>query len=49
MVRAFGTEEQMRIQNVIVSADNNPEYNTDPGRTTTDKVFLLNVTIKETD
>ncbi len=38
---AFSTEEQSLIQDTYVSADENPEYNTNPGNATTDKVFLL--------
>ena len=41
---AFNTNEQALIQNTTVSADKNPEYNTDPGNATTDKVFLLSIT-----
>lgn len=41
---AFGVEEQAQIQSTSVSADKNPEYSTDPGNSTTDKVFLLSVT-----
>ena len=40
---AFSTEEQAQIQNTTVSADKNPEYNTNPGNATTDKVFLLSI------
>lgn len=40
---AFSTEEQAIIQSVNVPADRNPEYDTDPGNTTTDKVFLLSI------
>ena len=38
---AFSAEEQTRIQSTNVSADKNPQYDTDPGKATTDKVFLL--------
>lgn len=40
---AFSTEEQKMIQSTNVSADENPEYDTDPGKATTDKVFLLSI------
>ena len=40
---AFSAEEQAQIQNTTVSADKNPEYNTNPGNATTDKVFLLSI------
>ena len=40
---AFNTNEQALIQNTTVSADKNPEYSTDPGNATTDKVFLLSI------
>ena len=38
---AFSAEEQLLIQDTYVSADANPEFNTNPGNATTDKVFLL--------
>ena len=41
--KAFNAEEQAQIQNTTVSADKNPEYNTNPGNATTDKVFLLSI------
>ena len=41
--KAFNAEEQAQIQNTTVSADMNPEYNTNPGNATTDKVFLLSI------
>ncbi len=31
------------IPSVIVSADNNPSFTTDPGNSTTDRVFLLSL------
>ena len=40
---AFSTEEQKMIQSTNVSADENPEYDTDPGKATTDQVFLLSI------
>lgn len=40
---AFNTEEQAKIQNTTVTADKNPEYGTDPGKSTLDKVFLLSI------
>ena len=45
---AFSSEEQSIIVNSIVTADKNPEYGTNPGNNTTDKIFLLSVTeVKE--
>lgn len=44
---AFCTSEQTRIKSTNVSADKNPEYDTDPGNDTTDKVFLLSITEAE--
>ena len=41
---AFTAEEQSLIKNTNVSADKNPEYSTNPGNATTDKVFLLSIT-----
>ena len=38
---AFSSEEQAKITAVMVSADKNSYYNTDPGNSTTDQVFLL--------
>ena len=38
---AFTTEEQAMIATTNVTADKNPEYNTNPGGATSDKVFLL--------
>lgn len=40
---AFSEEEKVLIQSTTVSADKNPEYSTDPGTATTDKVFLLSI------
>ncbi|MBO4484843.1 MAG: sigma-70 family RNA polymerase sigma factor [Lachnospiraceae bacterium] len=40
---AFSMDEQAMIPSVTVSADKNPEYNTDPGNDTTDRVFLLSL------
>lgn len=40
---AFSTEEQAQIQNTTVSADNSPQYSTNLGNATTDKVFLLSI------
>ena len=44
---AFSTEEQEKILDTNVSADNNPKYSIDPGNATIDKVFLLSVTEAE--
>ena len=41
---AFSAEEKAMIPTVTVSADNNPEYSTDPGYATQDQVFLLSIT-----
>ena len=40
---AFTAEERAKIPTVTVSADKNPEYDTDPGNATKDKVFLLSI------
>ena len=40
---AFGTEEQERILTTTVTADKNPKYDTDPGKDTQDRVFLLSL------
>ena len=40
---AFSEEEKALIQSTTLSADKNPEYSTDPGTATTDKVFLLSI------
>lgn len=40
---AFSADEQSKIVATNVSADKNPEYSTDPGNATTDKIFLLSV------
>lgn len=40
---AFTAEERAMIPTVTVSADMNPEYNTNPGNSTEDKVFLLSI------
>ena len=40
---AFSAEGQAQIQNTTVSADKNPQYSTNPGNATTDKVFLLSM------
>ncbi len=41
---AFSAAEQSRIPTVTVSADRNPEHNTNPGNATQDQVFLLSIT-----
>ncbi len=38
---AFGSAEKSMIESTLVTADENPNFNTDPGNDTTDKVFLL--------
>lgn len=40
---AFSDDEKVKIPTVTVSADMNPEYNTNPGNATKDKVFLLSI------
>ena len=40
---AFSEEEQEQILDSNVSADKNPQYNINPGKATTDKVFLLSI------
>lgn len=40
---AFTTEEQARLETVTVTADPNPEFTTDPGNDTQDRVFLLSI------
>ena len=41
---AFTKTEQSVIATTTVSADKNPEHNTNPGNATQDKVFLLSIT-----
>ena len=45
--QAFSSEERLMIADSIVTADKNPEYNTNPGNDTTDKIFLLSITEAE--
>ena len=40
---AFSEAEQAIIQTTEVSADRNPDYSTDPGNATEDKIFLLSI------
>ena len=40
---AFSEEENKMIATTKVTADENPEYNTNPGNDTDDKVFLLSI------
>ncbi len=40
---AFSDEEKAMIPTVTVSADKNPDYSTNPGNFTQDKVFLLSI------
>ncbi|MBE6908983.1 MAG: hypothetical protein E7474_05200 [Ruminococcaceae bacterium] len=40
---AFSEDEKAMIPAVTVSADKNPKYKTDPGNSTTDRVFLLSI------
>ena len=41
---AFTADEKAMIPAVTVSADENPEHNTNPGKATQDRVFLLSLT-----
>ena len=40
---AFTPEEQDRLQTVTVTVDKNPEFSTNPGNDTQDKVYLLSI------
>ena len=40
---AFSADERSYIAQTTVTADENPEYDTDPGNDTKDKVFLLSI------
>lgn len=40
---AFTKTEQKIIPTVTVTADKNPDYDTDPGKNTKDKIFLLSI------
>jgi hypothetical protein len=40
---AFNGDERSQISMTKVTADKNPEYDTDPGKDTEDKVFLLSI------
>lgn len=40
---AFSTDEKAMIQATNVTADKNPDYDTDPGNSTMDKIFLLSI------
>lgn len=44
---AFNAEQQASIAETTVTADNNPNYNTDPGNDTLDKIFLLSISEAE--
>ncbi len=44
MKKAFDSVEQSKILTTTVSADKNPTFNSDPGKATQDKVFLLSIT-----
>ena len=41
--KAFSKAEQSMIQTTEVSADRNPDYSTDQGNATKDKIFLLSI------
>lgn len=43
LYEAFSDQEQAIITSAIVSADNNPDFCTSPGNSTTDRVFLLSI------
>ena len=43
MSEAFSAEEKARIPALMVSADKNPEHNTNPGYVTQDQIFLLSI------
>ena len=43
LTSAFSNEEQSIIINSTVTADKNPKNNTNPGKDTTDKIFLLSI------
>ncbi len=40
---AFSIEQRALIPSVTVTADENPDYKTNPGNSTTDRVFLLSI------
>lgn len=40
---AFSTEERQKIENTLLTNHDNPDYGTDGGRDTNDKVFLLSI------
>lgn len=41
---AFSSEEKAKVPTTTVSGNTNPEYGTDPGAATQDRVFLLSIT-----
>ncbi len=41
---AFSSDEKKAVAETSVSADKNPKYDTNPGNSTTDNVFLLSIT-----
>ncbi len=41
---AFNDEEKLEIIQTYVTADKNPDYDTNPGNDTTDNIFLLSIT-----
>lgn len=43
MEEAFSAEEQAMIPSVTLSADNNPQFDTSPGKNTMDQVFLFSI------
>lgn len=40
---AFSSEEQLRIQKSAITAESNPRWETSPGKSTEDKVFILSI------
>ena len=44
---AFTDEEQALLETALVTADRNPDYSTNPGNDTWDKVWLLSITEAE--
>ena len=44
---AFNAEQKTSIAETTVTADSNPNYNTDPGNDTLDKIFLLSISEAE--
>ena len=47
LITAFSEGERAMIPSVVVSADKNPRFKTNPGNSTTDNVFLLSISEAE--